>query len=162
MNYWYVWLYTEKAMATQSSTLAWKIPWTEEPGRLQSMGSLRVGHDWATKPPPIIYAGLTRMFFLLFSRIFDPANICKESSSLWQYQKCFLLWEKQSFHKPSIDETPLVQLPTQFLQNKPFCFQIGRQNTKPLLFQASLCRRKTLVEFHYHLQILQIQWHSIY
>ena len=36
-------------MATHSSTLAWKIPWTEEPGRLQSMGSLRVGHHWATK-----------------------------------------------------------------------------------------------------------------
>ena len=35
-------------MATHSSTLAWKIPWTEKPGRLQSMGSLRVGHDWAT------------------------------------------------------------------------------------------------------------------
>ena len=35
----------EKAMATHSSTLAWKIPWTEEPGRLQSMGSQRVGHD---------------------------------------------------------------------------------------------------------------------
>ena len=35
-------------MATHSSTLAWKIPWTEEPGRLQSMGSLRVGQDWAT------------------------------------------------------------------------------------------------------------------
>ena len=39
---------TEKAMAPHSSTLAWKIPWTEEPGRLQSMGSLRVGHHWAT------------------------------------------------------------------------------------------------------------------
>ena len=38
----------EKAMATHSSTLAWKIPWTEEPGRLQSMGSLRVGIDWGT------------------------------------------------------------------------------------------------------------------
>ena len=38
-------LLLEKAMATHSSTLAWKIPWTEEPGRLQSMGSLRVGHD---------------------------------------------------------------------------------------------------------------------
>ena len=38
----------EKAIATHSSTLAWKIPWTEEPGRLQSMGSLRVGHNWAT------------------------------------------------------------------------------------------------------------------
>ena len=35
----------EKEMATYSSTLAWKIPWTEEPGRLQSMGSKRVGHD---------------------------------------------------------------------------------------------------------------------
>ena len=35
----------EKAMAPHSSTLAWKIPWIEEPGRLQSMGSLGVGHD---------------------------------------------------------------------------------------------------------------------
>ena len=35
----------EKAMATCSSILAWKIPWTEEPGRLQSVGSQRVGHD---------------------------------------------------------------------------------------------------------------------
>ena len=35
-------------MATHSSTLAWKIPWTEGPDGLQSMGSLRVGHDWAT------------------------------------------------------------------------------------------------------------------
>ena len=51
-------------MAPHSSTLAWKIPWTEEPGRLQSMGSLRVGHDggnslslftfmhWRRKWPP--------------------------------------------------------------------------------------------------------------
>ena len=38
----------EKEMATHSSTLAWKIPWTEEPSRLQSMGSQRVGHDWVT------------------------------------------------------------------------------------------------------------------
>ena len=38
----------EKAMAPHSSTLAWKISWMEEPGRLQSMGSLRVGYDWAT------------------------------------------------------------------------------------------------------------------
>ena len=38
----------EKEMAIHSSTIAWKIPWTEEPGRLQSMGSQRVGHNWAT------------------------------------------------------------------------------------------------------------------
>ena len=42
------WEDLEKEMATHSSTLAWKIPWTEEPGRLQSMGSQRVGHNWAT------------------------------------------------------------------------------------------------------------------
>ena len=41
-------LLSEKAMAPHSSALAWKIPWMEEPGRLQSMGSLRVGHDWVT------------------------------------------------------------------------------------------------------------------
>ena len=39
---------TEKAMTTHSSTLAWEIPWTEEPGGLQSVGSRGVRHDWAT------------------------------------------------------------------------------------------------------------------
>ena len=38
----------EKGKATHSSILAWRIPWTEEPGRLQSMGSQRIGHDWVT------------------------------------------------------------------------------------------------------------------
>ena len=40
--------YSEKAMAPQSSILAWKIPWMKEPGRLQSTGSMRVWHDWVT------------------------------------------------------------------------------------------------------------------
>ena len=42
-------------MAPHSSTLAWKIPWTEEPGRLQSMGSRRIGHDWATSLSPFTF-----------------------------------------------------------------------------------------------------------
>ena len=50
--YLFIWallgLHSEKAMAPHSSTLAWKIPWMEDPGKLQSMGSLRVGHHWAT------------------------------------------------------------------------------------------------------------------
>ena len=53
----------EKGIATHSSILAWRIPWTEETGRLQSMGSHRVGYDWATslslhlatKPPPSFF-----------------------------------------------------------------------------------------------------------
>ena len=39
----------EKGMTTHSSILAWRIPWTEEPGRLQSMGSQRIRHDWVTR-----------------------------------------------------------------------------------------------------------------
>ena len=42
----------EKEMATHSSILAQRIPWTEEPGGLQFMGSQSIGHDLATKPPP--------------------------------------------------------------------------------------------------------------
>ena len=45
----------EKEMATHSSVLAWRIPWTEEPGRLQSRGLQRVWHDLATKPHTYIY-----------------------------------------------------------------------------------------------------------
>ena len=43
---------SEKEMAFWSSILAWKIPWTEEPGGIQSIESQRIGHDLATKPPP--------------------------------------------------------------------------------------------------------------
>ena len=43
----------KKEMTTHSSILAWRIPWTEEPGRLQSVGVARIGHDLATKPPPL-------------------------------------------------------------------------------------------------------------
>ena len=54
----------EKETANHSSTSAWKIPWTEEPGRLQSMGSLRVGHDWASSLH--FTSHLVNCFFLLF------------------------------------------------------------------------------------------------
>ena len=47
-NSWTIIRSLEKTMAPHSNTLAWKISWTEEPGRLQSMGSLRVRHDWGT------------------------------------------------------------------------------------------------------------------
>ena len=47
----------EKAMAPHSSTLAWKIPWMEKSGGLQPMGSLRVGHHWATSLPFSYYMG---------------------------------------------------------------------------------------------------------
>jgi len=58
---------SEKAMALHSSTFAWKIPWTEEPGRLQSMGSRRVGHDWATS--------LSLFTFMRWRRKWQPTPV---------------------------------------------------------------------------------------
>ena len=54
-------------MATHSSTLAWKFPWAEEPGRLQSMGSLRVRHDWATS--------LSLFTFIHWGRKWQPTPV---------------------------------------------------------------------------------------
>ena len=50
----------KEVMATHSSILAWRIPWTEQPGRLQSMGSQRVKHNWATQHTLIIYPNKNR------------------------------------------------------------------------------------------------------
>ena len=60
-------LLLENAMATHSSTSAWKIPWTEEPGRLQSMGSLRVGYDWTTS--------LALFIFMHWRRKWQPTPV---------------------------------------------------------------------------------------
>ena len=66
----------EKAMATHSSTLAWKIPWMEEPGGLQSMGLLRVGHDWATS--------LTLFTFMHWRRKWQPTPVFLPGEFQWR------------------------------------------------------------------------------
>jgi len=65
-------------MAIHSSTIAWKIPWTEKPGRLQSMGSQRVGHDWATS--------LSFTFFLYLT----PSQSQSACSLTHQVHPCLL------------------------------------------------------------------------
>ena len=75
----------EKAMATHSSTLAWKIPWTEELGRLQSMGSLRVGHNSATS--------LSLFTFMHWRRKWQPTPVFLPGESQGQRSLvCFCLW----------------------------------------------------------------------
>ena len=71
-----LWWVSEKAMATHSSTLAWEIPWTEEPGRLQSMGSGRVRHNWVTS--------LSLFTFMHWRRKWQPTPV-------------FLPWESQGW-----------------------------------------------------------------
>ena len=86
--YVYIWWIQEKAMAPHSSTLAWKIPWMEEPGGLQSMGSLRVGHDWATslslftfmhwrrkwQPTPVFLPGESQGWGTLVAAVYGVAQ----------------------------------------------------------------------------------------
>jgi len=72
-------------MATHSSTLAWKIPWTEEPGRLRSMGSLRVGHSLASS--------LSLFTFMHWRRKWQPTPVFSPGES--QGQGCLVgchLW----------------------------------------------------------------------
>ena len=78
----------EKEMVTHSSILAWRIPWTEEPGGLQSTGSQRVGHDWATSLHfsllAILWNSAFKWVYLSFSPLpftsFLFSAICKDSS----------------------------------------------------------------------------------
>ena len=82
--------FPEKAMAPHSSTLAWKIPWMEEPGRQQSMGSLRVGQDSATS--------LSLFTFMHWRRQWQPTPVFfpGESQGLWSLVGCHLWGHTES------------------------------------------------------------------
>ena len=80
----------EKEMATHSSTLTWRTPWTEEPGRLLSMGSLRVGHNWATS---LTYLEASLPLFPLQSC--SPGGTVGEIFGVWRACSiwfCHILW----------------------------------------------------------------------
>ena len=97
----------EKEMAIHSSTIAWKIPWTEEPGRLQSMGLQRVRHDWATSLN--IALNMYHIFLCPWTFRLLPCPYCKQCCSepgvvcilsnhgfLWlcsQEWDCRVIWE---------------------------------------------------------------------
>ena len=74
----------EKAMTPHSSTFAWEIPWMEEPGRLQSMGSLRVRYNWGTS--------LWLFTFMHWRRKWQPTPVFlpKESQGWWSLVSCCL------------------------------------------------------------------------
>ena len=66
----------EKEMAIHSRTIAWKIPWTEEPGRLQSMGSQRAGHDWATSLHSLNDLMMLSIFHVLVGHVYSFLEKC--------------------------------------------------------------------------------------
>ena len=112
----------EKAMAPHSSNFAWKIPWVEEPGRLQSMGSLRVGHDWATS--------LSLFTFMHWRRKWQPTPVFLPGESYRRWAAVYGVTQsrtqlKQLSSSSSACEVRLVQIPTQQGKEK---FFIGKKS----------------------------------
>ena len=85
-------------MAPHSSTLAWQIPWTEEPGRLQSMGSLGVRHDWATS--------LSLFTFMHWRRKWQPTPVFFPGES--QGQGSLVDWQSMGSHRVGHDWSDLA------------------------------------------------------
>ena len=88
----------EKAMATHSSTLAWKIPWAEKPGRLQSMGSRRVGRDCATS--------LSFFTFMHWRRKWQPTAVFLPGES--QVRRSLVGWRLWGSHRVGHDWNDLA------------------------------------------------------
>ena len=99
----------EKEMATHSSILAWKTPWTDKPGRLQSMGSQRVRHDWATS-----FSLFTSTFFEIGMKtdLFQSRGHCWVFQIYWHIEcssltaSSFRIWSSSG--KNSITSTSFV------------------------------------------------------
>ena len=108
---------TEEAMAPHSSTLAWKIPWTEEPGGLQSMGSLRVGHDWATS--------LSLFTFMHWRRKWQPTPVFLpgESQGQWILVGC-RLWGRTVGHNWS-DLVAAAAYMSKYINSHRLLYSIG-------------------------------------
>ena len=96
-------MYLEEGMATLSSIFSWRIPWTKEHGRLQSMGSQRVGHNWVRTHPSLIHLLYSRNYHnivkqLHSSTIFFFLNGKRSRAAMeqnWKGQECLLCQHRQ-------------------------------------------------------------------
>ena len=125
-------------MAPHSSTLAWKIPWVEEPGRLQSMGSLRVGHDWVTS--------LSLFTFMHWRRKWQPTLVFLPGESQgWGSLVGCRLWGRTES-----DTTEATQQQQQ--QVHVWGFQGGASGKEP----ACQCRRRK--RYGFDLWVGKVPW----
>ena len=114
-------------MAPHSSTLAWKIPWTEEPGRLQSMGSLRVRHDWSNL---VAAAAVPYLWACVLFKKKKGRNEEKEESKVDSREES-KVDGREEIHFVSLKLMKLIpgiraQIPC-LLRRKPVCDWWGRQ-----------------------------------
>ena len=116
-------IFPEKALAPDSSTLAWKIPWTEEPGRLQSMGSLGVGHDWATS--------LSFFIFMPWRRKWQPTPVFLpgESQGWGSLVSCHLWGQTRLKRLSSSSSSSKVVQPSRLSNFKTFYHHKKKSHT---------------------------------
>ena len=130
-------------MAPHSSTLAWKTPWTEEPGRLQSMGSLRVGHDSVTS--------LSLFTFMLCRRKWQPTPVFLpgESQGPWSLVGCRLWGHTESDTTEATQQqqqhTSLIDYSYNLNKNLP-CFHAGTENRLEITTKQSI-QKQTIIEY---------------
>ena len=142
----------EEGMETHSSVLAWKIPWTEEPGGLQSTGSQRVGQDWATKSFTTFISGLLNLrllflFLLSLSSLFQPLLHLSRSFQLCPAQPPrrahWLCWDKQRGLKIKWLCTRARQVGQEVNRSPSLGPALGFfRNASPLLLTASAIKQK--------------------
>ena len=118
----------EKVMATHSSILAWEIPWTEEPGELQSMGSHRVGYDWVTITHAVSGRWNTFQVWAAHSNFFPKRTDCQRVGKRLTLQRRSLapsagwlrstsaqvsdIWDYVKWHFPSMVFLPQTHNPS--------------------------------------------------
>ena len=128
----------EKEIATHSSTLAWRIPWMEEPGKLESMGSQRVRHDWATS------------LSFQFSR-----SVMSDSATPWTAacQASLSITNSLSLFKPMSSD--VIQPSHPLSSHSPSAFNLSQHRD---LFQRVSSSHQVAKVLEFQLQHQSLQW----
>ena len=115
----------EKEMATHSSILAWRIPWIEDPDRLQSMGSQRVGHDWMTSLSLSLYCSISssNYCFLAFIQVSqETSKVVWYSRLLKNFPQFVVIHSQRLLHSQWSRNRYFSGIPLLFLQSNT-CWQ---------------------------------------
>ena len=139
-----------------SSTLAWKIPWTEEPGRLQSMGSLRVGHDWATSLSLFTFTHWRRQWQP--TPVFLPGESQGEPGGLPSMGSHRVGHDWRDLAANSILKSWDITLSTKFHLVKSMVFPVVMYGCQSWTIKKAECRRIDAFELHCWTRLLRVPW----
>ena len=141
-------------METHSSILAWRIPWTAAPGGLQSMGSYRVGHDWATNTIPTM--GKSSEKWVVWHKASENVNL----------KRCFKSWSSQTFNVYTegqpVTSYPQLAFPLQFPILLYLSFFFTSLSLPPLSIKAKLAESvsRPYLEKEFWLMLTSTCWNQ--